>query len=218
MASYTGLVPPQKGQSQARGLARRQQILDACLKLFAANGVRSTSLAAIADTVGITEAGVLHHFASKDTLVLAVLAHRDNADPDAEADVARPGGIESLRRIPRLAQVLLDQPVLMRFDSVVGSESLAEGGAILDYVRNRMQRIRLALAAMLDEGIRRGELRSDIDIEEVATEIVSFMDGIQTQWLLDPKHIDLSKAYRTYFDNLAVQLEAAEVPNRKRRT
>ncbi len=202
------MMPPRKGQPQARGLVRRNLILDASLELFAANGIRGTSLATVADAVGLTEAGVIHHFPSKDALVLAVLAHRDNADPDAEADVAQPGGgLESLRRIPRLAQVLLDQPVLMRFDSVVGGESIAEGGAVLDYFRDRMRHIRQALCRMLREGIQRGDLRKDIDVEGVATEIVAFMDGIQTQWLLDPKRIDLLNAYQQYFDKLAGQLQ-----------
>jgi len=211
-------MPPRNGQSQARGLLRRQQILDASLDLFAANGIRSTSLATIADAVGLTEAGVLHHFPSKDALVLAVLAHRDSADPDAEADVAQAGsGLESLRRIPRLAQVLLDRPVLMRFDSVVGGESIAEGGAVLDYFRDRMRHIRHALCGMLNDGIHRGELRKDMDVEGVATEIVAFMDGIQTQWLLDPRRIDLVKAYHRYFGNLASQLQRSPGHDRKRR-
>lgn len=203
-------MPPQKGQRQARGLARRQQILDTGLNLFAANGYRATSLAAIADAVGLTEAGVLHHFRSKEELVLAVLAHRDVADPDAEAHVAEPGGgLESLRRIPALARTLLDRPALMRFDSVVQGEGIAEGGPVLVHFRQRMRFIRQALAGMLEEGVRRGEVRQDVDVDGVATEIVAFMDGIQTQWLLDPEHIDLEAAYRHYVDNLARQLRAA---------
>ena len=201
------MVPPQKGQRQARGLARRQQILDTCLHLFAANGYRSTSLATVAEAVGLTEAGVLHHFRSKEELVLAVLAHRDAADPDAEAQVAEPGGgLESMRRIPALARALLNQPVLMRFDSVVQGEGISEGGPVLLHFRQRMRYIRKALGGMLKEGVRRGELRQDIDINSIATEIVAFMDGIQTQWLLDPRRIDLEAAYGHYIENLAQQL------------
>lgn len=202
-------VPPQKGQRQARGLARQQQILGAALKLFATNGYRSTSLATIADAVGLSEAGVLHHFPSKEALLHAVLLHRDELFPDAEAYVAQAGGgLPSLRRVPVLAQVLLDQPVLMRFDAVVGGESIAEGGAIRDHFRKRMRLIRRALSAMLNEGIRRGELRPDTDADMVATEIVAFMDGVQTQWLLDPKRIDLGAVYQHYIDRLTDSLVA----------
>jgi AcrR family transcriptional regulator len=214
-------MPPQKGQRQARGRARQQQILDAGLKLFANNGYRSTSLATIAAKVGLTEAGVLHHFSSKEELLRAVLAHRDSLNPDAESHVAQPGGgLESLNRIPTLAQVLLDQPVLMRFDAVVGGESIAEGGAVLAHFRTRMRQIRQSLVAMLEEGIRRGELRRDIDAEAIATEIVAFMDGIQTQWLLDPKRINLRAAYQHYIDGLTDRLRGSipdsDRPRRRR--
>jgi AcrR family transcriptional regulator len=202
-------MPPLKGQRQARGLARRRQILDVALALFAERGYRSTSLAAIARAVGLTEAGVLHHFGSKEALVLAVLDHRDAANPDAEAHVADPGGgMESLRRIATLAKVLADEPVLMRFDAVVGGEAIAEGGKVYDHFRDRMANIRRALAQMLNEGIRRRELRADIDVRAVAAEIVAFMDGIQTQWLLDPRHIDLQAAYQCYVDHLAIELRS----------
>lgn len=200
-------MPPQKGQRQARGLVRRRQILDTSLELFAAGGYRSTSLATIAKAVGMTEAGVLHHFPSKEELFLAVLAHRDCAHPDARAHVAEPGGgMGSLSRIPALAQVLLEEPSLMRFDAVVTGESIAEGGAVRDYLRDRMRHIRSALANMLTEGILRGEFRSDIDPDLIATEIIAFMDGIQTQWLLDPKRIDLAAAYHHYVSGLKERL------------
>jgi AcrR family transcriptional regulator len=212
---YGGVVPPKKGQRQVRGLARRQQILDTCLELFATNGYRATSLSAIATAVGLTEAGVLHHFPTKDELVLAVLAHRDAVNPNAEAHVAAPGGgLGSLRRIPSLARILLDQPTLMRFDAVVQGEAIADGGAALAHVRARLHAIRGALVAMLEEGVRRGEVRADVNTGEVATEIVAFMDGVQTQWLLEAAAVDLETAYERYFEALAARLSP---PRRSRR-
>ena len=200
-------MPPRKGQRQARGVARRQQILDTSLQLFAAGGYRATSVATVASAVGMTEAGVLHHFPSKDALTLATLIHRDTAAPDAEAHVAEPGGgLESLRRIPTLAKTLLQQPELMRFDAVVQGEAVVEKGPIFEHFRDRLHFIRRALAGMLQEGIRRGELRSDIDIDTVAAEIVAFMGGIQTQWLFEPDRIHLDRIYQHYIDSLITQL------------
>jgi AcrR family transcriptional regulator len=200
-------VPPRKGQRQARGVLRRAQILDAALALFAQHGYRGTSIAAVAAAVGLTEQGVLHHIPSKDALVHAVLEHRDTVEPEARARVAEAGGgIGSLLRIPELAQALLDNPALMRFDAVVEGESIAEGGAVQDHVRDRLRAIRAALAALLTEGVRRGELRADVDVESVAAELVAFMNGIQTQWVLDRERIDLTTSYRRYVEGLASRL------------
>jgi AcrR family transcriptional regulator len=207
-------VPPRKGQRQARGLLRRAQILDAALALFAQHGYRGTSVAAVAAAVGLTEQGVLHHFPSKEALVQAVLVHRDALEPEAQEHVAEPGGgVGSLLRIPELAQVLLDNPALMRFDAVVEGESIAEGGVVREHVRDRLRAVRAGLAALLAEGVRRGELRDDLDVELVATEMVAFMDGVQTQWVLDPERIDLTASYERYFQAL---VEALRPPRRAR--
>ena len=203
-------MPPRKGQRQARGVLRRGQILDAALTLFAEHGYRATSVAAVAAEVGLTEQGVLHHFPSKDALVQAVLEHRATVEPEAQEHVAEPGGgIDSLLRIPELAQVLLENPVLMRFDVVVEGESIAEGGAAQEHVRDRLRAVRDGLAALLAEGVRRGELRDGVDVEVVATEVVAFMNGVQTQWVLDPERVDLRASYERYFQALVGSLSRA---------
>jgi AcrR family transcriptional regulator len=56
----------------------RQQIdegiLDRAAALFARHGFEQTSLQAVADAVGLSKAGLLHHFPSKDALHAAVLS------------------------------------------------------------------------------------------------------------------------------------------------
>lgn len=50
-------------------------ILDQAAALFARRGFAKTSVQDIADAVGLSKAGLLHHFPSKDALREAVLAH-----------------------------------------------------------------------------------------------------------------------------------------------
>jgi AcrR family transcriptional regulator len=205
-------MPPRKGQRQARGIARQQQIVDAAFELFATRGYRSTSLARIAAALGITEQGVLHHFPHKDALLTAVLAHRDTRAVGTELDLwgtASRGGVATLRRIAETAQVLLARPELARFDVVIGGESLAEDGPSPTYFRKRLRDIRTVLAWVISAGIERGEIEPGTDAEAVALEVVAFMDGIQTQWLLDPDAVDLEAAYRRYFGGLADRLGVA---------
>jgi AcrR family transcriptional regulator len=203
-------VPPRKGQRQARGLARQQQILDVAFGLFADHGYRATTLAQVADAVGITEAGVLHHFPSKEALLQAVLDARDlSVDPDVQLWIAEAGGgVASVRRMAALAQPLLDDPRLARFDAVVGGESVGDAAVGRDHFRDRLRLIRKSLAAMLADGVRSGEIRRDTDVDAVAAEITAFMNGIQTQWLLDPRKVNLRQAYDHYFGTLADTLEA----------
>jgi AcrR family transcriptional regulator len=205
-------VPPKKGQRQARGLARQDQILDAAGELFAEHGVRATTIAAVANRVGLSEAGLLHHFPSKDALLLAVLDRADASYVEEEVYVAQPaGGLESLRRMPATARVLADRPAHTRLRAIVSAESVVQDGAARDYSVRRTEAIRRGMAKAVAEGIRRGEIRSDVDPKARATEIVAFMEGIQVQWMLDPDAVDIVAAYDSYFaalvEDLAVTAE-----------
>jgi AcrR family transcriptional regulator len=51
-----------------------EEILDRAAGLFARRGFAKTSVQDIADAVGLSKAGLLHHFISKDALYEAVLA------------------------------------------------------------------------------------------------------------------------------------------------
>src|SRR5689334_897933 len=69
----------------AKGEDRRVRILQVAERLLARNGWRNTSLAQIAKEAGVSTAGLLHHYPSKEHLLNAVLDARD-ADDDQHAD------------------------------------------------------------------------------------------------------------------------------------
>src|SRR5579871_3112811 len=57
--------------------ATREQIIEAANALFYGEGIRSTSLDAIAAKAGVTKRTLYYHFASKDDLIAAYVAARD---------------------------------------------------------------------------------------------------------------------------------------------
>ncbi|MCP2342436.1 TetR/AcrR family transcriptional regulator [Actinomadura rupiterrae] len=61
----------------SKGIARRAEILRVALEAYQASGRQGPSLKCIADHAGLTEAGVLHYFGSKDELLVEVLVARD---------------------------------------------------------------------------------------------------------------------------------------------
>src|ERR1700722_5940543 len=52
---------------------RREEILDEATRLFAERGYEGTSMADLAERVGLRKASLFHHFASKEQLRRAVL-------------------------------------------------------------------------------------------------------------------------------------------------
>ncbi|MRH86958.1 TetR family transcriptional regulator [Nocardia sp. SYP-A9097] len=75
MKRVTQLGPgrPRLEPRRRAGQTPRAEILDAAAELFTGNGYGSTSTRAIADAVGIRQASLYHHFASKDDILDALL-------------------------------------------------------------------------------------------------------------------------------------------------
>lgn len=61
-------------QSRRPGNTAREEILDAAAELFSTIGYAGTSTRRIADAVGIRQASLYHHFATKDDILDALLA------------------------------------------------------------------------------------------------------------------------------------------------
>jgi AcrR family transcriptional regulator len=65
---------PRLEQSRRPGKTAREEILDAAAELFTNLGYASTSTRRIADAVGMRQASLYHHFATKDDILDALLA------------------------------------------------------------------------------------------------------------------------------------------------
>jgi AcrR family transcriptional regulator len=184
----------------ARGEDRRQRILAVAQRLLTRNGGRGTTLGQIAQEAGVTPAGLLHHFESKEQLLHAVLDARD-ADDEANAD--RSGDI--VEELERVTERFRRAPHLIGMFTVLLMENLDPEAPLH---RRFLRRYRAAVETVA-EGIRRGQragrYRTDVDPVIKATEIVAFLNGIETSWLLDPS-IPLTDVFREYTSSLAQQL------------
>jgi AcrR family transcriptional regulator len=184
----------------AKGEDRRQRILDVAQRLLTRNGWRATTLGQIAREAGVSSAGLLHHFESKEQLLLAVLEARDTYD-DVNADT---GGdvIEQVERIPaRFRQA----PELIGTFIVLLIENLDPGAPLHDRLLDRYRSAIDIVAEGIRRGQRSGAYRTDIDPVVKAVEIVAFMNGMETSWLLDPS-IPLADVFKEYASSLARQL------------
>jgi AcrR family transcriptional regulator len=181
----------------AKGEDRRQRILAVAERLLARHGWRNTSLAHIAKEAGVTSAGLLHHFESKEQLLNAVLDARD-ADDDAHAD--RSGDL--IAEIARVAERFDRAPELMGTFSVLLVENILPDAPLHDRMLTRYRDAVKIVADGIRRGQRSGRYRSDIDAASKAVEILAFINGMETTWLLDPS-IPLAEVFKGYAEMLA---------------
>jgi AcrR family transcriptional regulator len=181
----------------AKGEDRKQRILQVAEHLLARYGWRNTSLAQIAKEAGVSPAGLLHHFESKEQLLNAVLDARD-ADDDIHAD--RTGDL--ITEICRVAERFDRAPELIGTFTVLLIENIAPDAPLHDRLLARQREAVGIVAGLIESGQRAGRYRTDINTATKAVEILAFVNGMETAWLLDPS-IPLAQVFREYGDALA---------------
>jgi AcrR family transcriptional regulator len=188
------VTPPRTRGPYAKGRERRREILRVALEAYAEAGPRGVSLKEIAQRAGVTEAGLLHHFGSKEALLSAVLDARDAVTTETFGETFDG---ENLRRLVRHNATT---PGLVRlFVDVVSAASSPDHPAHEEF-RSRYERVLSLCTASFDaqiaagadgaaaadgvDGVDGGPDAVD-DPAWISRMIVATMDGLQLQWLFD---------------------------------
>lgn len=206
-------LPPVRRRVRRTPDARTTEIIDTALRLFAASGYRRTTVASVAAEVGITDAGVFHHFATKADLLQAVLDRHTQIGVDLMTDVLEPGGLEAIRRLGDWGQVMASQPDLLGFEIALSSEAIEPTSLLNEFFSARYVNLRRWLMRTIEQGIDDGTIRSETDAEHEVTCFVALLDGLRLQWYLIPGHIDLARHVRLAVDQLVDRI--AVVPDRR---
>ncbi|WP_329030317.1 MULTISPECIES: TetR/AcrR family transcriptional regulator [unclassified Streptomyces] len=175
----------------AKGRAKREEILDQAMAMFGEAGYRGASLRVIATRCGISHPGLLHHFPTKESLLLAVLEHRDAVD-DQWLEAGRPTGVDRLRRLVGLAALNAQRRGIVELFCVLSAEATAADHPAHAYFVERYRTAVLSTAVSYTEAREKGVLREDIDPGEAAQQLIALMDGLQTQWLLSGGATDMA--------------------------
>lgn len=188
----TSAKRPQRSRPET--VVRRREIVRAAREVFATKGFANGTLVDIANQVGMTHAGVLHHFGSKDQLLLEVLTDRDESDVENLDGRHIPGGIELFRHLVRTAFANARRAGLVQAYVVLSGESVTDGHPARDYFVGRYLKLRGEVAdAFAEVCADRGVTPPDT-VATASASILAVMDGLQVQWLLDPDNVDLADA------------------------
>lgn len=187
-------VQRRQPRSRPETLARRSDIIDAAAEIFGSKGFTGGTLQEIADQVGMTHAGILHHFGTKDKLLLEVLARRDETDVADLEEQHIPAGIALFRHLVHTAFVNEDRPGIVQAYAVLSAESVTDDHPGRDFFEKRYQVLRGAVADAFEVVCAERGVTSNETIGLASASILAVMDGLQVQWLLDPDAVDLGRA------------------------
>lgn len=190
---------PEKPRGYKRGRVKRAEILDAALQLFGDVGYNAASLRDIAQRVGITHPGLLHHFPTKKALLSAVLARRDELDV-AEHDAAMEAGLDWVDAMVALVERNQKRPLVVELYATLSAEATSPEHPAHAFFARRYQQVLERTTAEFAERQDRGQLRPGLDPATSARLLIAAMDGLQVQWLLErdaADRVDMASAVRT---------------------
>ena len=203
-------------KQQARTLERREAVLRAAMSVFGAHGYNKGALVEVAQQAGMTHAGVLHHFGSKEGLLVAVLRYRDGEAVDGVAGRPQVTGPAFLTHLLDTVEQNTHQRGVVQTYAVLSAESVTEGHPAQSYFKGRMAGLREKLEGVIRETV--GDGPSDADIAKAASALIAVMDGLQVQWLLDPDAVDMPGTVEMVMNEIIDRLasSAPAAPTRER--
>lgn len=176
---------------QTRSAAKRARIIDSAMRHFAEHGFQDARVSDIADELGIAKGSVFQHFGSKNGLFFEAYKKAVRSFPSymhAPADVLRKGFFETLRYWLVRTEHLVHEDWIPYRVSLLGNH-----GTDLSLQR-QINRFLISedpygTVAFVKMGLKRGELRSDIDLEMIVAILDWTMERFQDALLteeLDP--------------------------------
>lgn len=176
---------------------RRAQILDAALAVFARSGYTGGSVSEIARTVGMTQTGVLHHFAGgKTALLRAVLERRDAA---AEGDLAGLQGRAFLAGLVAISRRQASNRGVVQLYTVLAAEATDPDHPAHDYFVERFNRIVGAVAAAFEHVGAAGQLREGVVPRRAALSVIAATEGLELLWL-NGLDVDMAEDIRRHIE------------------
>jgi AcrR family transcriptional regulator len=198
------------GNNQTKAIARvrkdhdvrRAEIVEAAIALIGARGYNAVTVQMLAAGCGLTKAGWLHYFASKDAMLEDLLDELERRDTMALAPVVaagKAGGAASGRRaLATLLDMIIARfvacPELGRFAVVLSCEAIDPGHPAHDRFRSREATALAAYAALLAPSCGHPE--------GMARHLHALMTGLAQQWLRTAQGFDLLAAWHEASEKL----------------
>ncbi|MCS7481644.1 TetR/AcrR family transcriptional regulator [Umezawaea endophytica] len=191
--------PAKSNEGYLKGRLRREDILTTAITVYAETGYHGSSLREIARRVGMTHAGLLYYFPSKEALLAAVLERRDTDDSPR---LSGPPGLDALRKLIALAAHNANHPGIVDLYSRLAAEATSPDHPAHDYFEHHYRMARRFATASFRVLAEHGHLHQDVDPETAALNFIALMDGLQIQWLSNSTHVDLVASLRAYLRSL----------------
>ncbi len=192
----------------AVGRRRREKIIEVALELIEEQGYYQTSMLDVAQKVGISEGGLLHHFPSKQHLILAVAQQRFERDIEwwesLPEDVT---GFEIFEHMVQSTARGAQHPTLVQLGAILTAEAADTSGLAHSLFQERYAAAIEDLAGRLKRGLE-PEGFNQVDWTEIARDCLAFSDGVHLHYVISGGQVDLESAVRRHVERIKNSIRA----------
>ncbi|MDP3284399.1 MAG: TetR/AcrR family transcriptional regulator [Desulfobacterales bacterium] len=174
---------------------RKREIIEAARKLIYKKGSEHVTVNNIAKEVKISEAAIYRHFHNKKEILSFLASHITESlmqDIDSAcSDLSYPDNIGGILR-SHLSKIEQKRGVSFQVIAEIisfGDKKLNK--QVYDSIQNYLQRF----SGLLDNGIKAGAIREDIDPEATALLLFGMIQGLVNTWALSNYSFDLTERY-----------------------
>lgn len=172
---------------------RRDQILDEGIRIIGQLGYHGFTVQELARRCGLSNAGLLYHFSSKDLLLVAVVEEMEQREIQAMAPLIERVETERKRNgspvtaVLDLLHVMVERgstrPELARLYTVLQSESLDDAHPAHDSFRKRESAVLGLFTKLVAPYVA--------DPDSTARQLLALLDGLRLQWLRSDQEFDV---------------------------
>ena len=173
---------------------RQHQIVEAARELIATGGVDSLTIRGLASRVGVTEAAIYRHVASKEEVMLLLLQEVQESLFQAISRATR-SDRHALERLEHMLQLHVSYVELRQGISfvVIAQAAQFEEPRVRSAGRNLVEKYLSLVSEIITQGIERGEIDKTVSPDAAAMIFFGMIQSAGTRGLFDPSTHPLSE-------------------------
>ena len=188
--------------------ARKKEIIEAALKVFAKRGVANTRMIEIAEAAGIGKGTIYEYFTDKNEIFVNAFEHFINMmnsvmakkvfmlkDPIDKLKALINGWVEIINEIGyEFIEIMLE----FWAEGIRTKQNFTEAPINMNKMYSEY---RAFIKSILDEGVAAGQFR-EMNTMLTAAILIGALDGIMIQWILDKSIFSFNEAAEHLLDEL----------------
>lgn len=190
-------APEHTSAELSRGEQTRERIIRKSAEVFNVKGYASASIADVMEATGLQKGGIYNHFQSKDEIALSAFEYASQLIAERLIHAIKNAEKHAIARLQAMIHAFVmyvEEPPLRGGCPVTNAavESDYAYPELRPKVREAMDSLRGMIKHLLDEGIKRRQIKPSVNSDYVATVVIASLEGavLLTTLYRDRVHLD----------------------------